>query len=60
MLASCSRCKGKIEINEDIIIGDFIVCSDCGSSYIVKSINNGIAEIEYREIEVFEEYFTYS
>ncbi|GEM_PF-5244089 len=60
MLAHCSRCKGKIEVNEDIIIGDIIVCLDCGSPHIVKSISNGIAEVEYKEIEVFEEYYTYS
>lgn len=49
-----------MEVNEDIIIGDIIVCLDCGSPYIVKSISNGIAEVEYKEIEVFEEYYTYS
>jgi DNA-directed RNA polymerase subunit RPC12/RpoP len=57
MLANCSRCGGKIEIDGDTIVGDVVVCLDCGAPHIVKSIDNGIARVEYREIEVFWDYF---
>ena len=59
MLVNCSLCGGKIEIDEDTIVGDVIVCLECGAPYVVKSIDNGVFRVEYREIEVFEDYFIY-
>lgn len=38
MIAQCPECEGDVPIDEGVILGEILVCPDCGSELEVTSL----------------------
>jgi alpha-aminoadipate/glutamate carrier protein LysW len=49
MMAKCKECDGDMKINDDVIVGEIISCSECGSDYEIASLDGGVVAIKEAE-----------
>ncbi len=45
----CPECGGVLKIQEDVVVGEIVSCSDCGSDYEVASIESGSVSLKVAE-----------
>jgi len=49
--ARCPECDGKIEVPDDVVLGEILPCPDCGTEFEVYKANNGHVELRVSEVE---------
>ncbi len=49
MKVICQECGGKIDVPNDVIVGEIISCPDCGTEYEVAQINNDNIQLKIAE-----------
>jgi alpha-aminoadipate carrier protein LysW len=49
--AACPECGAKINVPDDVAIGDVLSCPDCGLELEVKNVNSDCVEVDELQIE---------
>jgi len=49
MMSKCPECDGDIAVPEDVVVGEILVCPDCGLDYEVVEIKQGAVNLRRAE-----------